>query len=65
MFLCLKTEKKACTLIEAHDFDLVITDIRLGNIDGIEALRKAKAKDSDVPVIMISAFLPQKLPLKR
>ena len=48
--------QKACALIEAYDFDLVITDIRLGYIDGIEVLRKTKAKDSDVPVIMISAF---------
>jgi len=48
--------EKACRLIEARSFDLVVTDIRLGDIDGIEVLRKAKAKGSDMPVIMISAF---------
>lgn len=39
-----------------HQPDLVITDVQLGDMDGIELLRKFKAEEPDVPVIVITAY---------
>jgi DNA-binding NtrC family response regulator len=37
-------------------WDLVISDIKMPGIDGLEVLQRIKAKDADIPVIMITAF---------
>jgi len=50
------TGEEACTILDREIFDLVITDIRMGDIDGIGVLRKAKEVNSETPVIIISAF---------
>lgn len=42
--------------LEEERFDLVISDIRMKDIDGIQVLKKAKAIDPDTLVLMISAF---------
>lgn len=46
----------ACRILEEEGFDLVITDIRMKNIDGIGVLKKAKAVQSGAVVVLISAF---------
>jgi len=46
----------ACGLLEQTEFDLVITDIRMRDIDGIGVLRKAKAVNPNTLVVLISAF---------
>ncbi len=51
-----KNGKQAITMIQKNDFDLVLTDIRLGDITGLEVLKEAKRKNSDTVVIMISAY---------
>jgi two-component system response regulator PilR (NtrC family) len=48
--------EEACTILDREMFDLVITDIRMEDIDGIGVLRKAKEVNSETPVIIISAF---------
>jgi two-component system response regulator PilR (NtrC family) len=48
--------KQAVTMIQKNDFDLVLTDIRLGDITGLEVLKEAKKKNPDTVVIMISAY---------
>ncbi len=48
--------KQALKLIEKKDYDLVLTDMRLGDIDGIEVLKAAKKKNTETIVIMISAY---------
>jgi two-component system response regulator PilR (NtrC family) len=42
--------------IEQNKYDLIITDIKMTDIDGIDVLKKAKAKDPEALVIIISAF---------
>lgn len=38
------------------DWDLVVTDIKMPGLDGLEVLERIKAKSPGVPVIMITAF---------
>ena len=48
--------EKACGLIEETEYDLIITDIRMKDIDGIGVLRKAKSVNPNTLVVLISAF---------
>jgi two-component system response regulator PilR (NtrC family) len=48
--------EKGCEMLERQQFDLVITDIRMKDINGIDVLRKAKQISPDTMVVMISAF---------
>ena len=48
--------EKGCKILEEKSFDLVITDIRMRDINGIDVLKKAKEIDPDILVVMISAF---------
>jgi two-component system response regulator PilR (NtrC family) len=49
--------KEAIAMLESAAFDLLICDIRLGDISGIEVLKKAKELySSDIVAIMISAY---------
>ena len=48
--------EKGCKILEEKSFDLVITDIRMRDINGIDVLKKAKEIDPDMLVVMISAF---------
>ncbi|MBU0973458.1 MAG: sigma-54 dependent transcriptional regulator, partial [Proteobacteria bacterium] len=51
-----KNGKQAVNLIQNHSYDLVLSDIRLGDITGLDVLKEAKKKDPDTVVIMISAY---------
>ncbi len=51
-----KNGKQAVKMIQKNDYDLILSDIRLGDITGLEVLREAKRKNSDSVVIMISAY---------
>lgn len=48
--------EKACQILDKERFDLVITDIRMKDIDGIGVLKKVKSVDLDAMVVLISAF---------
>ena len=52
---CADSGRAAIKLLKKRRFDLLLLDIRLGDIDGIEVLKTAKGNDADVIVIMISA----------
>ena len=43
-------------LLSKHDFNIVITDLKMPMLDGIEVLDAVKRKDPEIPVIMITAF---------
>lgn len=48
--------EKACDILNRKSFDLVITDIRMRDIDGIGVLKKSKMVSPDTNVVLISAF---------
>jgi two-component system response regulator PilR (NtrC family) len=48
--------EEACELLEKEEYDLLITDIRMKDLDGIGVLKKAKSVMPDIVVVMISAF---------
>ncbi|MFH1240967.1 MAG: sigma-54 dependent transcriptional regulator [Pseudomonadota bacterium] len=48
--------EEAFRILDEKTFDLVITDIRMKDIDGIGVLKKAKAVAPDTVVVLISAF---------
>ena len=48
--------ERGCEILDLQPFDLVITDIRMKDIDGIGVLKKAKQVNPDSVVVMISAF---------
>ncbi len=50
------TGPEALDLIRSHDFDVVLTDLRMEKVDGMTILREAKEKNSVTEVIMITAF---------
>ena len=51
-----KSGKQALNMIKKNEYDLVLTDIRLGDLTGLEILRQSKKKNQDTIVIMISAY---------
>ena len=47
---------EALSLFSRGDFDLVITDVRMPGLSGIELLRRIRKMAPDLPVIVITAF---------
>ena len=51
-----KDGEQACEILDKETFDLVITDIRMKNINGIGVLKKSKDVNPGAMVVLISAF---------
>ena len=51
-----KDGAEAFELYNIEDFDCVITDLRMPKLSGLELLEKIKDEDSEIPVIVITAF---------
>jgi DNA-binding NtrC family response regulator len=47
---------KAFEIIDREDIDLVVTDIKMPETDGMEVLRHVRETRPDVPVVMITAY---------
>jgi DNA-binding NtrC family response regulator len=47
---------EAVEAFTAGQWDLVVTDIKMPGMDGLEVLQRVKAKDPAIPVIMITAY---------
>jgi len=47
---------EALERLEQAPFDLVITDLRMPRLDGLDLLRRIKEHDSDLTVIIVTAF---------
>ena len=53
---CADSGKHAISLLQKAAYDLLLCDIKLGDISGIEVLKRAKEKKPEAVVIMISAY---------
>jgi two-component system response regulator HydG len=47
---------EALPAVDRAAFDVIVTDLRMPGIDGIEGLRRFKAKVPEIPVILVTAF---------
>jgi len=50
------TGEEALDKITEKDYDIILTDVRLPNMDGVEVLRRAKDFLPDAEVVMITAY---------
>ena len=48
--------REALEIQKTSDVDLILTDMKMPSMDGIELLEKIKARDPDMPVIMMTAY---------
>jgi two-component system response regulator HydG len=46
----------ACELVQSSGYDLVITDLRMGDVGGLEVLRRTRESSPTTPVIVMTAF---------
>jgi len=46
----------ALDLIQSTTFDLIVSDMKMPRLNGLELLRKVREQDIDTPVLMITAF---------
>ena len=49
---------EALTLLENSHFDLIITDVFMPNLNGYALAARIRAKDPNVPIILISVIFP-------
>ena len=52
---------KALDRLGDKDFDILISDIRMGEIDGIQVMEKAMEKSNRIKVIMITGYATMEL----
>jgi len=51
-----KNGRSALKYFEADIYDLIITDIQMPEMDGLALTREIRKSDSQIPVIVVSAF---------
>ncbi|MGD8724611.1 MAG: sigma-54 dependent transcriptional regulator, partial [Desulfobacterales bacterium] len=54
--LCASGGQEAFEIHKTSDLDLILTDMKMPGMDGIELLEKIKANDPDLPVLMMTAY---------
>lgn len=48
--------QNALKLLETHEFDVVLTDLKMEKVDGLEILERCKSLYPDLEVVMITAY---------
>jgi DNA-binding NtrC family response regulator len=51
-----ESAEQALEMLKAQSFDLLIVDIKMPGMDGLEMLERVKKDDPDVPVVMMTAY---------
>lgn len=49
-----KSAKEAVETLKEKEIDLILTDIRMPKVDGVQLLKKIRAYDASIPVFMLS-----------
>jgi DNA-binding NtrC family response regulator len=53
---CAENAKKALSMLEIDSFDIILADIKMPGMDGLEMLRRIKLLKTDSIVIVMTAF---------
>jgi len=48
--------EKAMEKIQQNRPDIILLDIKMPGMDGVEFMRRLKAKESDIPIVLCSAY---------
>lgn len=51
----------ALQMVEKFKYDIVVTDLRMPGLNGIELLKKIKEMEMSLPVIFLSAYLSKEV----
>src|SRR5712691_4818894 len=49
--------EEAWEIFQHRRFDVVVTDLRMGGIDGLELIRRMRSTDSPAGIILLSGFI--------
>ena len=53
-----ETGEEALELVRHYDYDIVLLDLMLPDMDGYEVVRRMRASRIEAPVVMLSAVTP-------
>jgi CheY-like chemotaxis protein len=49
--------EEAWEIFQRSPFEIVVTDLRMGGIDGLELIRRIRATDSPASIVLLSGFV--------
>lgn len=51
-----ETARKALDMLKSEEVDLILTDLKMPDLDGMEFIRQARDLSEDTPVIIMTGF---------
>jgi DNA-binding NtrC family response regulator len=52
-----RSAEEALAIFRKDDVDLVVTDVRMPGIDGVEMAKEMRERKPDIPIIFVSAYV--------